>query len=226
VSKISISIRELIAFNDEDTSVAQHASSVKAISAEELGLALLKNYWESKSGVATVYQPCNTGRRSGPRLDGWMKVEKNDDEILYQVEVKAWSFHSIGGRALPISASPEKVAEFKRERWRRYWASTGFKDKELNKVLVQMRSPVPGMLVEPLACLWDAVHPEGASDPFFSIEANSDWFRRVNVFSMSSYLRGLVQDRLELDLPITYERLKWLLRIFPMDKVDGVLITP
>jgi hypothetical protein len=158
--------------------------------------------------------PCSTGRAKGHRLDGWLKVTSGEALTLFQVEVKTWSYHSLGGRSLPLSTSPTELAAFKRGRWKRYWLGDRFRDNPLNKVLTPMRPPMPGV-VEPLACLWDAMHPTGAADPLFYAPLPEGAFKRVAVFSMSAFLRNMDEPLLELDLPSARERLRLLREIFP-----------
>jgi len=216
MTKVSVDIEELITFNDDSAEVAAHASAVKAIAGEELGLAFLKEYFRRQdAGVEILPERCTSGERKGVRLDAWLKLTVGLATKLYQVEVKSWSYHSLGGRRLAHSASASNLKDFKIERWKRYWDGTAFKDKELNKVLTPMRSPLHGVPVEPLACLWDAVHPSGADDPFFTVALPSGPFSQVSVFSVSGFLRGLRLRRIELDLPGIHARLGWLAKIFP-----------
>jgi len=68
-----------------------------------------------------VRRPCTTGKRKGPRLDCWLRVQGDAElgapDVLLQVEVKMWSAHAIGGRSLSLSATPEEIARYKKERW-------------------------------------------------------------------------------------------------------------
>lgn len=223
-----INRKELIQFFDERSDVRSHASAIKSVAGEELGLALLVEYFRRQGMSAEVLPgPCTTGGAKGNRLDGWLKVTSLEGKAsLFQVEVKAWSFHSLSGRPLPLAATSSELAEFKRERWKRYWLGNRFRDKELNKVLTPMRSPLPGVTVEPLACLWDAIHPQGETEPLFFTEIATGAFGRFAVFSMSSFLRGMNEPILKLNLPHARERLRLLREIFveappPADESEG-----
>jgi hypothetical protein len=216
--KLIVDVHELLSFFDESGEVAGHASAIKGVAGEELGFALLLEYFR-RIGVVARRGPwvCTTGNAKGHRLDGWIVVSHTGSDLYYQVEVKTWSQHSLGGLQLPVSATPAEVMEFKKKRWRRYWleSETAFKDQQLAKVLTPMKVPTSGVAVEPLACLWDAMHPMGESDPFFTVPLLPGGpFAKVHVFSMSGFLRGLREKTLELDLPDTRERLKWLSKIF------------
>jgi hypothetical protein len=207
---------ELLAFFDEDRSAHLHASAIKAIAGEELGLALLlRHLRESGRDAEDLKIPCTTGSAKGAGLDAWVQSSDNEGPVLYQVEVKSWSFHSIGGVRLPVTATPEGLAKYKRQHWAAYYDPTvGFRDKKLKKVFTPMRSPRPGIRVEPLACLWAALHPDGGCEPFFRVPISFASFTMLNVFSMSSYLRGSSQSALDLALPNTEARLGYLSRLF------------
>lgn len=212
-----IDVRQLLSFFDEDATVGPHANAVKAVMGEELGFALLLEYFRRRGVNARMGpQICTTGKATGHRLDGWVIVNRRGSETYYQVEVKTWSQHSLGGRSLAVSATPGEVREFKKERWRWYWSGKTFVQKSLAKVLTPMKRPVEGVIIEPLACLWDAIHPSGGEEPFFTVPIpGGKPFDKVHVFSMSAFLRGLRLDTLELELPAMRERLTWLLKVFP-----------
>jgi len=179
MTKLTVDVRELLVFFDEDKDAGIHASSIKTIAGEELGFALLFEYFRLKPGVeATILRDTpTTGKAKGRRLDGWLQTKIGPNTTLYQVEVKSWSCHSLKGRCLSVSATPEEVSDFKRNRWKRYWDGKAFCDPELNKVLTPMRRPTKAEgMIQPLACLWDAVHPNGAVDlfsPFLSLLATT-----------------------------------------------------
>jgi hypothetical protein len=217
-TKLTVNLHEILSFFDESAATAAHANAIKAVAGEELGFALLLEYFRRRGIAARMgAQRCTTGNARGERLDGWIVVPNGDCDTYYQVEVKAWSRHSLGGRPLAVTVTPDQLSEFKKERWRRYWVNDTFVDKQLAKVLTPMRPPIPGVTIEPLACLWDAVHPFGLSEPFFKVDlAEGNLFRR---FSMSGFLRGLSESTLKLELPCIEERLNWLSRLFP--KIHG-----
>ena len=207
-------------FYDEDLSVQPHSNAIKTLAGEELGFALLMKYFKRQNPNVEYLQNvrCTTGNRKGPRLDGWLKESAvNGEVVYYQVEVKSWSIHGVGGNSKPLEykCTQARLAEFKQPEWQRYWADGRFKDPTLNKVLTMMKPPCRDAKVKPLACVWTAIHPNGEATPFFEVDtAGNQHFDSVSVFSMSGFLRGLGQEYLELDLPITSERIQWLQRIF------------
>ncbi len=212
-----MNVGQLLAFFDADETVATHANAVKSVLGEELGFALLTKYFQSLE-IATRMGPrrCTQGKQKGCRLDGWLIIQDDGADLYYQVEIKTWSQYSVGGRRLSLSATPAELRAFKKERWERYWSGTTFRDPALAKVLVPMRSPMAGARVEPLACIWDAVHPTGDCTPLFAVDLlPGSAFKKVRVFSMSAFLRTLSTEILELDLNAVRERLLWLDRIFP-----------
>ena len=143
-----------------------------------------------------------------------------EPDVLFQVEVKNWSAHAIGGKRLCRGASSQEIAEYKRQRWRHEWCdSTGFRAKTLQKLLKRMQRPL-NLPVGPLACMWTALHPEGKSESFFSREIpvalrGEEGFKRVWFFSMSAYLRSLACEDVVIEMPDTAKRLQWLSKLGP-----------
>jgi hypothetical protein len=76
-------------------------------------------------------------------------------------------------------------------------------------------SGVPlGIKVEPLAIYWFAIHPEGSSETFFEHPAPPNTgFERILFFSMSSFLRSVEEETIELDMPNAIARISWLGRL-------------
>lgn len=212
---ISINIIKMLEFFDEaPASSRKHATSICAIAGEEMGLALLKHYFESEGNhVDIINNPCTTGKQKGYRLDGWILVI-GDTKTLYQVEVKNWSAHAIGGKRLPIKPNVQELASYLIDRWDRKWVDGTFKDDKVGKVLTPMRPPISEYDFHlPLICFWEAIHPKGLMEPLFKIKVRDSSFLEIAVFSMSIYLRNLNnmgKRNLQLDMPITAKRLGWL----------------
>ena len=186
-----------------------------------------------KSGKVTGPHPVTTGNTKGPRLDRWMEVSpQKRRKFLYQTEIKSWSAHAIGGEKIDVSATPQELADYKRKRWERYWDS---EHKTLNhphiaKVLVTMQKPCgyDRYPVKPLLIFWQALGPnQGEDDHLFSIPANyyrkddrpTSWprtgkFGELWVFSVSSYLRSLAEDQIQLPMPNAAHRLQILNNLF------------
>lgn len=210
---VSVSVPELLGFYDDplDSERGIHATAINAVAGEEFGLALLLHYLVSVGIRASrVPGPCTTGSRKGHRLDGWVRTP----QVLYQVEVKNWSSHSFGGTKLALDPKPDEESAHRIRVWNEYWTGTAFADAAAAKVLEPMRSPLLGMKVEPLIAFWVAMHPQGLADPMFRVPLIGEDFDQVTVFSMSSCLRSLDCEVLELSLPKTLARLNILDRLF------------
>lgn len=215
---VRVDVRELLAFFDEEAKGSVgHASAIVGMAGEDLGAALLADYFRSQGIVAEVLPDrCTQGTKKGRRLDRWILARAPAGETLYQVEIKNWSAHAIGGKKLAVSASPPVLREYKIERWSKEWTGTTFPKESVRKVLTPMRSPRPSLPVEPLVCFWTALHPDGAESPFFSVALTDHaQFKRVSIFSMSSYLRTLGTVSITLPMPELAIRRDWLARLFP-----------
>lgn len=222
VHKLSVNVRSLLSFFDEDRTTTRHSNAIKTVAGEELMFAILLEYFRRSDIQAEVVdRRCTTGRSKGHRLDGWLKTTHLGDNqsIYYQVEVKSWSAHGVGGgaRFLNPAATEDEVARYKREVWSLYWTGGRFIADGLNKVLTPMKCPVPHAVVRPLACLWALVHPDGGQSPLFSVTPSTPApFPEVWVFSASAFLRSIVakDPLLRLPLPELEERMRWLNTLF------------
>jgi len=221
MARIEINIEALLSFFDEDRTAKAHSNSIKAIAGEELGFALLIEHFKSIGAAAEKLKSrCTT---KGNWLDGWLKVvEQPNSETYFQVEVKCWSFHGVEGwtKPIPVRSQPDELANIKKKIWSSYWEDGQFIAASLNKVLTPMKPPVAGNInIVPLACLWAPLHREGKSEPlFYASPKVGSAFSRVAVFSMSSYLRSILDQngnsRLILELPMAHERINRLQRLF------------
>jgi hypothetical protein len=225
---LQVNVRGLLEFFDEKVDGSQkHATAIVSVCGEDLGCGLLKHYFEARDASVEVRpEPCTRGKQKGPRLDRWIRVTGTSElgamDVLLQVEVKNWSAHAIGGRKLRLDAPPEEVADYKRERWAKEWSDKGISTPALRKVIERMRPPdkLAYLPVEPLACMWTALHPTGDVEPLFSVSlpqakrTESDRFDRVWFFSMSSYLRSLTDERIPVHMPDATKRIGWLDQLF------------
>lgn len=185
---MEIDIAAVLRFFDEKPKESRgHATAIVAFAGEDPGLGLLSHYWKHQgASVYVVPGPCGPGTKKGKRLDKWVRVSNDGTNTYYQVEIKNWSAHAIGGRTLKVDASAREVARHKRERRSKEWDGATFKKDTITKVLLPMKRPVPDCSPEPLACFWDAMHPEGDEEPFLSVPVPDSHFHRVWVFSMSA----------------------------------------
>ena len=140
---VSIDIETLLTFFDEKPKEsARHATAICQVAGEDLGFGLLKHYLESNGKqLKIVSRKSTSGNNKGHRLDGLIHVDDAKRHILYQVEVKNWSAHAIGGKRLPITASSIDVSVHKIERWRREWRNGIFTKQGVLKVLEPMKPP-------------------------------------------------------------------------------------
>jgi hypothetical protein len=157
--------------------------------------------------VVSLPDPCTQHKKSGVRLDRWVHVIGKEGETLYQVEVKNWGAHSLGGKPLKIDDDAAKVASHVKDGWKRYW--DGLRGcpahKPLEKVLTPMKVPTsinPDTVVEPVACVWDLLGRDEVPEPWFAVPLMGKAFERLHWFSMSAYLRQLYhRGQMEIDIP-------------------------
>lgn len=221
-ASVTVDRDELLRFFDEVPQGSKgHATAMCAVAGEDLGAGLLKRYLCTTAGIEDVSilrGPTTMGTQKGSRLDRWMRVQYSDGHtVFYQVEIKNWSAHAIGGKRLALDVEPEALAEFKRIAWTGLWdvEQQAPRSEGLAKVLTAMKCPVDGATVEPVACLWRAVHPEGGSSPWFDVSTERECFPVLHVFSMSAYLRQLTDRQIDIEMPDTISRLHWINRLFP-----------
>ena len=230
---ITVNIPALLSFFDEKPcwSTGQ-ATSIVGIAGEDLNSALFQHFLRAKGAKAEVLKradsnrplPVTIGRRKGPRLDRWIRVQCTDQSItVFQTEIKNWSAHAIGGETLSVRATTEEVQKYKEARWERRWGRDRslLKEKMTAKVLTRMKAPdgVNHDQIRPLLIFWEAIGPRDSSGKhFFSVDVEN-WDRSFDfpelwIFSASSYLRSLNLANITLDMPETADRLRLLERLF------------
>ena len=217
---LRINVRRLLEFFDEKPGESVgHATAIVGVIGEDLGAGLLKHYLEHtrNAKVSILPETPRTGNKKGPWLDRWIDVVWPDGSgRLFQTEIKNWSAHAIGGKILKAHAPQNEVSRFGIERWRGHVA--GMHWKAINKVLTPMKRPQDvdaSHTVEPLLIYWWVIHPEGLNESFFSHDlGTSTGFSRLWLFSMSSYLRGLNEAAIELEMPHAAKRMSWLHELF------------
>jgi len=226
---LKINIKEILKFFDEaPESSNRHASAIVGIMGEDLGIALIQKYFLEKKGIKTqVLRNANQSpiipslkTQKGHRLDRWLLEigHKNNKPTLFQVEIKNWSAHAIGGESLLIKADPISLKNHRRRSWLRKWdeKSKRFKSENMEKVLIKMVVPDEQkgkVKIAPLICFWDAVHPKGKAEPLFEYKNYSyakKTFSSFWVFSLSNYLRTIRKKVIDLEMPDTVSRINWL----------------
>jgi hypothetical protein len=71
-----------------------------------------------------------------------------------------------------------------------FYSSNGpFTESGLNNVLIPMKKDPASTIIESLACVCPAMHPEGKQDEFFRATHWPRQRQRVWAFSMSAFLR-------------------------------------
>jgi hypothetical protein len=161
----------------------------------------------------------NTGKQKGPRLDRWIKAKCATKEILYQVEIKNWSAHALGGQALKLNASLEEIQKVNSKYWSSIWDKKNkkFKYNEVGKVSIPMHLPTgepSDIIIRPLVIFWFPIKNEKGDSCFFEVESNYEHFKVISIFSISTYLRQLKDDIIEISMPNTIARLNWLNEFF------------
>lgn len=107
------------------------------------------------------------------------------------------------------------LSSYKIERWEKEWTGMGFRNPAITKVLTPMKPARVGVRVAPLACFWTALHPDGATSPWFTVPLGAGAaFSEVSIFSMSSYLRTVSDTVLEVSMPAFSARRDWIGRLF------------
>lgn len=216
-SVIKLNLHALLEFFDEGVISSQgHATAINAVLGEEIAIGLMADYFTSNGRKVEVKYPCTQGTQKGVRLDCWIRV----DNEIYQVEIKNWSSHSVGGRVFP--KKEDAVEQYLIERWRNQWLEEKKipRDKAARKVLVPMKLPNEWEHhkdFKTMLCFWDPMHPEGRSEPLFSVPtADGCPFQQLFVFSLSIYVRNLLRDRVsekEVSMPNVTARMAWLNKI-------------
>ncbi len=232
---ITIQRKELLSFFDEKPEWSiTHATSIVAIVGEDLNAACFAHYLEAKGATSRVLESTvGTGGRKGPRLDRWIDVLWSDQSrTVFQTEIKNYSAHAFGGERLPLPASSSQIVEYKQRRWDRHWNKENhtLRAAYTGKVLVPMKPPkgVDQKIIQPLLIFWEAMGPKesprehlfSVSNPNHSFPGRSEsWptspqFAKLWVFSVSSYLRSVEDDVLELPMPNAAHRLRILNELF------------
>ena len=113
--QMTIDVHEVLSFFDEaPKGSSRHATAIASVIGEDLGISLLATYLRRECGASVEVLParCTQGTKRGCRLDRWVLVDSSRRRVLYQVEVKNWSAHAIGGRRLALDAPNTVVASY------------------------------------------------------------------------------------------------------------------
>lgn len=181
-----------------------HVSAITGLIGEDIVLGLLTHYLSGDGRSADVLSyKCKGSGLKGKRLDAWITC----GDTIYQVEVKNWSAHSIGGYDLPLTASADELAAFAKRRWQKFFKENGLA-KGIEKVMITMEPPPQyrGQRRGRILGFWSyIVNSEGS--PLSTHSVNND---ELLVFSASAYLRSLTTEHIEIDVPRVDARLRLL----------------
>jgi len=217
-----LNLRELLNFYDYKVpSSLTHASAVNAVLGENLAVALLLHYLRGIGlGVIAVDGVPKQGTQRGYRLDKWIAVQSATDPIIYQVEIKNWSAHSLGGKVVKLDADEDHMREFRLQRWRHQFNELKQEpsQEKARKVLTQMRVPsdFSNYKQEALLCFWEPLHHTGELEAFFEVDVQSESFQKLKVFSMSNYVTQLLKSNETLDVEMidADARIDWLNKLY------------
>jgi len=218
-----LKLRELLNFYDHKVPESKnHASAVTAVLGEDLAITLLIHYLRSeKIEVIALDESCTQKTKSGHRLDKWLKVKSPTICVMYQVEIKNWSAHSIGGATVNIGSNEEEMRKFRIQRWRHQFNEVQQipSKKETLKVLTKMCIPTGYSEYEheALLCFWEPLHPTGELNALFEVAVQSESFKKLTVFSISNYISLLLDkniETLEVEMPIADARIDWLQKLY------------
>jgi len=153
-NKLKVNISEVLSFFDEcPKDSRRHATAIVSVLGEDLGVSLLQSCLEQQFAVTSTVVTENgiprtpTPGASGARLDRWLLANPAGPEKrrLYQVEIKNWSAHAIGGREIPNGRRHDEafLKAYRIERWHQVWNTDldCFRWPECGKVLTQMYIP-------------------------------------------------------------------------------------
>lgn len=238
---MKINIKETIEFLDSRSEKGL-ANSIIGVIGEDLNAYSFVDYLkrELKAEKAEILPfSVTTGKNIGKRLDRWIFVEYNGKKILYQCEIKNWAAMAINGRSLGIEASNENKINVANANWENQ-VNGEFSDRNypngVTKVLVKMKHPkgYDGIKVEPLILYWMPISNTPNLKSFFKVAISAfnnqnlgKDFSELNIFSVSLYLRSLLEKgvkSIEIDGKNIEQKLKVLYKIC-LDKIDANLIT-
>ena len=227
----TLNLRELLNFYDYKVkNSVTHASAINAVLGEDLAVSLLTHYFNNNGyEVLEVLQPCTLGTQRGTRLDRWFVIKQNNETIFFQVEIKNWSAHSVGGKAVNELESEDDnyMSEFRNKRWKFQFniSKKVPSQKETHKVLTKMRwleinnnqqYKYNDDSHKALLCFWEPLHDEGKLEALFEVDVNSESFKKLTIFSMSNYVTQLLKttQTLNVEMKNADARIDWLKKIY------------
>lgn len=213
----SINLRKLIDFYDRKVPESiGHATAINAVMGEDLAISLFCDYaFRNNLSPQFLSEKCTQGTNSGKRLDCWIEISENSKLIHFQTEIKNWSAHAFSGKIIPEGESEDEMILYRIGRWENQFDSINrtLKQDPAKKVLIKMKPLNTHAEIRPLIIFWDAMHPKGEPKEFFPVDVSSDVFKKLWVFSMSNYVRNLIQMsifEIKVEMPTVINRFNWL----------------
>ena len=217
---LNLNLKALLDFYDDRVPESVgHASAINAVLGEDLAIGLVTDYFRRQGSEARlVSRTCTQGTQKGVRLDAWLEIASTEGVFHYQTEIKNWSAHAIGGRVAPKDQSETEMQAYRINRWLNQYDPKlrTLKQEKAQKVLTPMKPEEGGWVVRPLIIFWDSMHPTGENISLFDVEISNSKFDRLWVFSMSSYVRNLMErgiSTVELEMIESKIRMSWVNRI-------------
>ncbi len=217
-----LNLSELLNFYDyKDPASNTHATAINAVLGEDLAVALVVHYFQQQRvEVEALPGPVTQKTKSGHRLDKWIAVRSATESVIYQMEIKNWSAHSIGGAPVKKDADESYMREFRKKRWLHQFNVEKLLPSQKQTLKVLTRMSVPSKYSthtqKALLCFWEPLHPDGEPKTLFEVDVLNDTFSKLTVFSMSNYVSHLrkTADTVEVQMPITDARIAWLQKLY------------
>ncbi len=213
----SINLRTLIDFYDRKVPESiGHATAINAVMGEDLAISLFCDYaFRNNLYPQFLSEKCTQGTNRGKRLDCWIEISEKSKLVHFQTEIKNWSAHAFSGKTTPENESEDEMILYRINRWENQFDSINktLRQDPAKKVLIKMKPLNQHAEIRPLIIFWDAMHPKGESKEYFSVEVSSDVFKKLWVFSMSNYIRNLIQKNIfeiKVEMPTVINRFNWL----------------
>ena len=95
-------------------------SAVTGLVGEDIVLGCFQHYLQHQEECVTETPiwKCTSGKKKGPWLDAWLKIEQQGKPHLLQIEIKNWCANSYGKvMPLPIDADDKAVSMLSSPRW-------------------------------------------------------------------------------------------------------------
>jgi hypothetical protein len=221
---MKLNVKDLLDFFDNKRDDVRHdISSIISVVGEDLGAALFSRYYKEAFNKKVTISPYQvlSGKMKGPRLDRWIYIKQSKDKFTaYQTEIKNWSAYAVGARR--VGTDPKTIPTTGLLNWRDRSKSLQHRKKNgENKVFYPMKNPKDfpnNTILEPLIIYWFVLSTDGINlNPFFTVNMHIKGFKKLNVFSMSNYLRSIKKKEITLDMPSAEKRIKFLDKYFPIN---------